>query len=161
MPSWRLVSSATVFAMATITSSPSSVSTLSDPPAVAGCSAKKSSMSSTITQWRQGRSWSSRSFDMNILSLSVSSCTNAVCPARRPRAAPAWARARHPCHAGYSRLAKRSSNSSTNWRSCAPSRLYETYVGSATGVGRGPLEGYSCALPAAGLGARALYQPGK
>ena len=58
-PSCWLVSSATVFAIASMTSSASALSTLSD-PAVAGYSAKKSSISSTIMQCRQGRSSSSR-----------------------------------------------------------------------------------------------------
>jgi hypothetical protein len=47
MPSCWLVSSAAVFAIASMTSSASPVSTLSE-PAVAGYSAKKSSISSTI-----------------------------------------------------------------------------------------------------------------
>ena len=45
-----LDSSATVFAMAPITSSASVVSTLPKPPVGAGYSAKKSSISSTIIQ---------------------------------------------------------------------------------------------------------------
>jgi hypothetical protein len=48
-PSCWLVSSATVFAIASMTSSASAVSTLSK-PAVAGYSAKESSISSTIMQ---------------------------------------------------------------------------------------------------------------
>jgi hypothetical protein len=54
----RGVGSAAIFATVSIISSASSVSTLSDPPGAGGYSAKKSSISSTITQWRQGRSCS-------------------------------------------------------------------------------------------------------
>ena len=42
-----------------------SVSTLSNAPDVAGYSAKNSSISSTIRQWRQGRSWRSSFSDID------------------------------------------------------------------------------------------------
>src|SRR6516164_2137333 len=60
---WPHVKSATVFASTIITSS---VSIVSDSPDAAGYSAKKFSISSTIMQWRQGRSSVSWASDMQI-----------------------------------------------------------------------------------------------